>query len=99
MDAVGIGLDRYDEVYELAVSIYNDQEIKGPFGIDFMIQAAKRLLDSGKKYEVFERPTRKGLVSCTTCQGTKIEFKSVDGKIIGMERNEDGSIRKCAACS
>lgn len=98
LNALGITPDKYNEVYELAVSIYNSKEVKGPFGVDYMVQAAKSLQETKVKYEVFHRPERKAMVSCTTCQGSKMSYKKVGDKIVGINRNEDGSIKKCEDC-
>jgi hypothetical protein len=94
----GIKPHQYEKVYELAVSIYNESEIKGPFGVDFLIQAAKRLTTPTKEYVVYEKSNKKVLVSCTACQGSKISYRWLDKKIVGINRNEDGTIKKCEDC-
>ncbi len=98
MESLGIAPDKYDEVYELAASIYNSKEVKGPFGVDFMIQAAKLMQETTVKYKVYRKPDRTAMVSCTTCQGSKLSYKMSGKKIIGIARNEDGSVKKCEDC-
>jgi hypothetical protein len=86
-------------VYETALSIYNGKEVKGPFGVDYMIQAAKLLQETKVDYKVYRKPERKAMVSCTTCQGSKFSYRRVGGKILGLNRNEDGTIRGCEDCT
>lgn len=98
MKANGINPNQYDDVYELAVSIYNESEIKGPFGVDFLIQASKRLNEINKKYTVYKKSNKAALISCSTCQGSKLSYKFNGNKIIGLNKNEDGSVKKCEEC-
>lgn len=99
MKANGIRPDQYNQVYELAVAIYNETENFGPFGVDYMIKAAQRLNESKREYVVYKKPSLKALPSCSTCQGSKLSYKMDGARIIGINRNEDGSIRKCEVCS
>ena len=99
MDSLGVPPEKYSEVYELALSIYNDSPIKGPFGVDFMIQAAKRLQEAAKPFVIYKRPDNAVLTSCTNCQGSKISYKRAGKNIIGINRNPDGTVKKCEECS
>jgi DNA polymerase IIIc chi subunit len=98
MDALGIEPDKYNDVYEIAVSIYNDKEVKGPFGVDFMVQAAKSLQEAKVVSTIYKKNESPKLVSCTSCQGSKISYKWVGKNIVGINRNYDGSIKKCEDC-
>jgi hypothetical protein len=98
MEANGVLPQDYNAVYELAVAIYNEQEIKGPFGVDFMVQAAKRLQEVKIGVKSYQKPTRRGLVSCTTCQGSKMSYKMDGDKIVGIHRDSDGKVVPCEDC-
>ena len=100
MEALGIPREKYNDVYELATQIYNEQPSgTGPFGVDFMIKAAKRLTEKTKTYRVFQKPERLAMVSCTSCQGSKLAYKKLNGKIIGVERDAKGKFMKCPDCN
>lgn len=95
---LGINPEDFEYIYELAVIIYNATPPEGPFGVDHLIQAAKRFKESKKEYVTFSRPETKGISSCTTCQGSKIEFIYREGKVVGMARDENGTVKKCPDC-
>lgn len=73
---LGIHPDYYDKIYELATLIYNGKEVKGPFGIDDIIQGA---LKFKKSFEVVEDKTfkleRKVKNPCPICKGTGLKFE------------------------
>jgi hypothetical protein len=98
MNALGISPNDYDRVYEVAVVIYNAEENKGPFGVDHLIKAARTFNETNTKYVVFNRPQRTALVSCSTCQGSKLSYKMDGAKIVGLNRDEDGRILACQDC-
>ena len=95
--AMGIAGKDFERVYEMAIQIYNQNPNVGPFGIDHLIQAGKNFLRVKKGPVIYERPKKNSLVSCTTCQGTKMVFL-LDGKTKSILRNADGSIKKCEDC-
>lgn len=99
MEALGVKPDEYNKVYEVAARIYAESESKGPFGVDYMIRAVQLIQETGTKYTHYSKPERKAMVSCTTCQGSKISYKRVNGKIVGLNRNEDGTIKGCEDCT
>ncbi len=96
---MGVQPKDFEYIYELATIIYNATPPQGPFGIDHLIQAAKRFKESSKKFVTYQKPEGKKMVSCTSCQGSRIAFKYLDGKVIGMERDADGKVKACEDCS
>lgn len=99
MEANGVDPRDYNAVYELAVAIYNEKEIKGPFGVDYMIQAAQRMQETSIGVKTYQRPVRTSLVSCTTCQGSKISYKRDGDKVVGIKRGSDGKVIPCEDCN
>lgn len=99
METMGVSPEKYNEVYEIALSIYNSKEVMGPFGIDFMIQAAKSFQETKTKYQVYARPERTALVSCNTCQGSKLSYRYNGKTAVGINREEDGSVKACEDCA
>lgn len=98
MNSLGVSPEKYTEVYEAAVRIYNEQEIKGPFGVDHMIQAVRRMQEVSKEYVIYKRPEGKLLGSCSRCQGSKISYNWMYDKVVGINRNPDGTVKKCEEC-
>ncbi len=77
----GISPKDYDEIYEIAVEIYNDRGALGPFGIDFVVQAAKRFKER-KEYEGEYTKLLKNKSDCQHCLGTSLEHtKNEEGKL------------------
>lgn len=95
---IGVAPRDFERVYEIAISIYNDTPNVGPFGVDHLVQAAKRFLKKAIDNKVYKKPETKSLVSCISCQGTKIMFNYSEGKVLGVIRNEDGTIKHCEEC-
>lgn len=98
LTGLGVKPEELERVYEMAVSIYNDTAPQGPFGIDYLVQAAKRLKETGKKYVVYEKPSTLSLPSCSSCHGSKFKYRFLDGKVIGIEKDENGKFKKCEEC-
>jgi hypothetical protein len=98
LDALGISPDDYDTIYQTAVRVYNAEDNKGPFGVDHLIKAAMNFKEGATKYAVFRRPERNSLVSCNVCQGSKIAYKFVNGKVVGVEKDDDGKLKRCVHC-
>lgn len=98
MEASGVSPEDYNAVYEAAVVIYNSREVKGPFSVDYMVQAAQQMSEVQIGIKTYERPKNAGLVSCTTCQGSKISYKMDGTKIIGINKSEDGKVLPCEDC-
>jgi hypothetical protein len=101
MTNLGIHPNEYETVYEVAMQIYNSQPNVGPFNVDHMIQAAKQLKAPKKVVQevVYKKPDTKTLVSCSLCQGSKLAYRMDNGKIVGLDRDADGNIKKCEECS
>lgn len=93
---MGVHPQDYDKVYELAVQIYNETSIQGPFGIDYIIQGVRRFTEKKVKPVVFklEKVERH---DCSFCNGTGIKFDSL-GKIVYEEVNGKKKVQKCEEC-
>lgn len=97
LTGLGIGMEAYSIVYELAVKIYNSTELKGPFGVDHIIQGAYKYLESTKVKETnsYVRPNKE-LNFCEACGGTGLEFlgKNIKYEIVGDKKKPV----KCKEC-
>lgn len=105
MAKLGIHPDQLGDVYELAVSIYNDEVTKGPFGVDYWIQAGKAIIAEKQakvdsdNVKIFVKPVSvKRLGSCSDCDGSKLSFRREDGKIVGLNRDAKGNVMACREC-
>lgn len=101
---LGISPSQYEQVYELAVQIYNETDLKGPFGIDFLIQAGKRIKEAINYNARFKKPTGQvrllsSAPSCKLCNGTKLMYKyDTAGNPIGVLYEEVDGKRKAMPC-
>lgn len=86
----------YNKVYELALQYYNENEIKGPFGIDEIIQGAKRFQTQNVPVPYFVKE-EKQKITCDTCHGTGLRFDDL-GKIIYEETEGKKKALKCEDC-
>lgn len=98
LQGLGVTPEELEKVYELAVSIYNDTPPQGPFGIDHLVQAAKRLKEAKKDYVVYEKPALPPKAPCKACRGTRFKYKFAAGRVIGIDKDENGNYRKCEEC-
>ena len=78
----GIQIHEYDAIYELAVEIYNEKGAPGPFGVDYVVQAARRYKSNKKEEAVPFKKQLKARNECEECLGTSLEHtKTEDGKL------------------
>lgn len=98
LQGLGIAREDLEKVYELAVSIYNETPPQGPFGIDHLVQAAKRLKETKKDYQVYEKPREVREPACKVCKDSKFKYRFMNGVVIGIEKDNAGKFKKCEEC-
>jgi len=73
---LGIHPAHYDKVYELATLIYNEKEIKGPFGVDDIIKGAMKFKEINKPVEDKGfKLIKQEKNPCPVCKGTGLKFE------------------------
>jgi hypothetical protein len=92
---LGIHPDYYDKVYELATLLYNEKEIKGPFGVDEIVQGAMKFKEINQPPKVSSefKLLLKERSKCDTCKGTGLIFDK--GKI---RYDSNKKAVKCGDC-
>lgn len=99
LNSMNVNPNDYEAVYLKARQIYNAVENQqSPFNVDYFIRAVSALREPTKSYKVVTAPTEKKLLPCNTCRGSKFMPKIVSGKIVGIERDENGNFMKCKDC-
>lgn len=101
---VGIGVNDFEEVFDIAVEIYNKvQNQQSPFGIDYIIRAGNEFVERKKTRTIFTKPLKAlPSYSCKDCKGSRISYKIQDGKLLGINYEMvDGKRipRKCETCA
>lgn len=89
---LGIQSCDYNKVYEMAVLAHNEQEVKGPFGIDEIIQGAIRFKNLKTPIQKFSKEF-KNIVACATCSGTGLKFEN--GKIVFGQNKKAEECEDC----
>jgi hypothetical protein len=92
MTSMGIHPDMYPIVYEKAVQLYNPDKSVSPFGIDYVIRAAKLLSQPPRK----EIRINKQVYICTQCKDTGFELNGLLPKTVEIEGKKEKV--KCEAC-
>jgi predicted methyltransferase len=93
LTGMGIHPANYDVIYEMAVQLYNQEDIKGPFGVDWVVKAAQKFNQKLRPVVEFKK-VEKNKVECMSCSGTGLKFDK--GKIVYAD---DKKPVKCDYCN